>query len=149
MTDWEIMQDSPLIDFLTKNITKNNSNITHQLLPKILKNFNHYKFSIPPESYDEFIKLYHEHVIINNEPMALMEKIGDLSAMYCDIDFKYLNSNNDINCKQFTKNTVYNICKLLWSSICKYVPIDSNNLERLVLLLLPLYNTLIYFIFEI
>lgn len=130
MTDWEIMQDSPLIDFLTKNITKNNSNITHQLLPKILKNFNHYKFSIPPESYDEFIKLYHEHVIINNEPMALMEKIGDLSAMYCDIDFKYLNSNNDINCKQFTKNTVYNICKLLWSSICKYVPIDSNNLEK-------------------
>jgi hypothetical protein len=130
MTSWEIMENSPLLDFLTKNITTDNNKITHQLLPNVIKNYSNYKFSIPFTQYDEFIKLYHEHVYVDKHPMSLMEKIGDVSAFYCDIDLKYLNSKNDINCKQYTPETLELICKLLWAGICKHLPIDNDDPDK-------------------
>lgn len=130
MTSWEIMENSPLLDFLTKNTTTDNNQITHQLLPKVIKNYSNYKFSIQSNQYEEFIKLYYNHVYLEKLPMSLMEKIGDVSAFYCDIDLKYLNKKNDINCKQYTSETLELISKLLLTGISKFIPIDCDDREK-------------------
>ena len=128
MSNWK-MVNSPLIDFLKSNVTNNNNKITHQLLPGVVSCIDQYKYHIPREKYDEFIKLYHQHVYESNAPLSLMEKIGEVSPMFLDIDIKYSNENGDIGEKQYTSETIELLCKLVFKEIKNHIPMDDDSLN--------------------
>jgi len=121
----------PLIDFLkTYETTLNGDNITHQILPNhigvpIPSNLA-LKFNIPRDKYPEFMSLFYSHIFQSKSPhLSLMEKIGNISSMYIDIDIEYPNEN--IKTKQYNSSTIESFCKLIYHQIKNYVVFDDDS----------------------
>ena len=138
MTDmWtHIEEESPVIKFLKDRSVKNNKNknITHQLLPGLIPNFNTFTFHISKDDYNNFIKLYYDHVFVNKFPLSLMEVIGDVSPMFLDIDIKYDNNDNTITEKQYTMNTIHKIIKMVSKKVCEYIIIDDLEFIKCIVM---------------
>ena len=131
-----IEEDTPIINFLKDHYVKKSDKkqITHQMLPGLIPNFNTYTFHIPNDEYDTLIKLYHTHIFEHNFPLSLMEVIGDVSPMFLDIDIKYDNTDNTITEKQYTMNTIQQIIKMVSKKVCEYLIIDNLELIKCIVM---------------
>lgn len=117
-------------DFLRQHKTTSKEGITHtrigggDILPA--------KYIIPDEEYETFLKLYHEHVFVNNKKECLTEvqKKDDTAKLYVDLDFRY---DTSIQEKQHTQYHIEDLVSLYVENILRMKPSNAKNFKCYVL----------------
>jgi P4 family phage/plasmid primase-like protien len=82
------LSKSKLDNFLRKHKRKGDESYTHTALPNLPESFAG-SYVIPPEKYDEFLKLYHDSVFINGNNAYLTERHLDFCSLLIDLDFRF------------------------------------------------------------
>lgn len=111
------------IDYIKARKVVGNEPITHTRIGDKSLNIFGGKYHIPENELPTFYKLYHEHVIINNNPEYLTEKQLDNSPILIDIDMRY---SPDIKSKQHTKDHIIDMIYLYMNKILKICNIQDG-----------------------
>ena len=111
------------IDYIKAKKVVGNQPITHTRIGDKSLNIFGGKYYIPENELPTFYKLYHEHVIINNNPEYLTEKQLDNSPILIDIDMRY---SPDIKSKQHTKDHIIDMIYLYMNKILKICNIQNG-----------------------
>jgi phage/plasmid-associated DNA primase len=111
------------IDYIKARKVVDNQPITHTRIGDKSLNIYGGKYFIPENELPTFYKLYHEHVIINNNPEYLTEKQLDNSPILIDIDMRY---SPDIKSKQHTKDHIIDMIYLYMNKILKICNIQNG-----------------------
>lgn len=111
------------IDYIKEKRVVANEPITHTRIGDKSLNIFGGKYHIPINELPTFYKLYHEHVIINNNPEYLTEKQLDHSPILIDIDMRY---SPDIKSKQHTKDHIIDMLYLYMNKILKICNIQNG-----------------------
>jgi len=111
------------IQYLNSRKTEEKNLITHTRIGDKSLNIFGGKYYIPENELPTFYKLYHERVIINNNPEYLTEKQLDNSPILIDIDMRY---SPDIKSKQHTKDHIIDMIYLYMNKILKICNIQNG-----------------------
>ena len=89
--------------------------ITHTLM-------NGGSMHIPEDKLPIIYKKIVKYGIEDNQTIQLVEKMGQIHPFIVDIDIKY---NTELSCRQYTQETIINICSFLWARLQSYLDLDD------------------------
>src|SRR3989344_7959049 len=102
---------------------------THTLMGP-LSNTRLYRgsFCIINNDYEEFMKIYTELIRRDLFKLHIIERHNDISILFIDIDFKYMN-----NKRQYTEKHIKNIIEKINKLIYEYIKINKNEIIAYIL----------------
>ena len=112
------MKLDEILDSLKIENPTNEKPITHTLM-------DGGKLHVPKNKLNSLYKKIVKYGIKKNVNVQLVERMGEYHPLVVDIDIKYT---NEINDRQYTDETVYQIISFLWAKLTDYIDLkDKSN----------------------
>ena len=105
------MKLDDILDSLKIDNPTNEKPITHTLMDRG-------KLHVPKNKINSLYKKIVKYGIKKNVNVQLVERMGEYHPLVVDIDIKYI---NEINDRQYTDETVYQIISFLWAKLTDYI----------------------------
>ena len=114
--------NSELLNFLEKH-PKKNRKFTHTIPGKG-------SWLIPDDKLNAFYNLVHDSIFIHNDKYMLVEKIQDITTFVVDLDLHWTEK---YDTRQYTKETVNELTKFMFSIMSDYLKLDDTHYNIMVM----------------
>ena len=82
------------------------------------------KLHVPKNKLNSLYKKIVKYGIKKNVNVQLVERMGEYHPFVVDIDIKYI---NEINDRQYTYETIYQIISFLWDKLTEYIDLKEKS----------------------